>query len=227
MPVASVTSSITHFVENHGIYAVFVLMAIDAVFPAASELVMVLGGALASGAISSGSGLAFFGTTISYGAPAFIAIALAGTIGYLVGSLGGYAIGFYGGRPLVERHGRVVHLSPEQLTRAEHWFTTHGVLAVFFGRLTPLVRSFISIPAGVFRDRLPRYTLLTLAGSAIWCFALAGIGYALGASYEHFDKRFRYVEYIVVVLVVLAVAALAYRHWRSSRLARRASDTSV
>jgi membrane protein DedA with SNARE-associated domain len=224
--VASVSSSITTFIENHGIYAVFVLMAIDAVFPAASELVMVFGGALASGAFG-GSGLAFFGTTISYGAPAYLAIALAGTLGYLVGALGGYAIGLYGGRPLVERHGRLFHLSPEQLERAEHWFTRHGVLAVFFGRLTPIVRSFISIPAGVFRDRLPRYTLLTLAGSAIWCFALAGIGYALGTSYEHFDKRFRYAEYLVVVGVVLVVAALVYRHRRSSRLARRASDTSV
>src|SRR5712692_8033217 len=97
---------------HHGLLAVFVLMAIDAVFPAASELVMVYGGALASGALAHK--LDVFGSRTS-GTGAFLAIALAGTIGYLLGALGGWAIGLYGGRPFVERRGRLLHLGPERL----------------------------------------------------------------------------------------------------------------
>src|SRR3954454_12917709 len=97
--VASLTHSITQFVGTHGLYAIFVLMAIDAVFPAASELVMLYGGALASGALTHQ--LDVLGSSQT-GFKAFLAIALAGTLGYLVGAIGGWAIGFYGGRPFLE-----------------------------------------------------------------------------------------------------------------------------
>ena len=150
MLLASITHSITSFVGNHGLYAVFVLMLIDAVFPAASELVMIYGGALAGGAIAGGH-VVLFGSRIDSHAWGFVAVSLAGTIGYLLGSLAGWGIGAYGGRPLLERRGRWLHLSPEKLDRAEAWFERRGDWAVFLGRLTPVVRSFISIPAG----RLP------------------------------------------------------------------------
>ena len=179
---------ITSLVGDHGLYAVFVLMLVDAVFPAASELVMLYAGALAGGA--------FAGRTCRSSAAGRLRLlglsspsSLAGTLGYLVGSLLGWAIGVYGGRPLLERHGRWFHLAPEKLDRAERWFERWGDWAVFLGRLTPVVRSFISIPAGVFRMPLGRYTLLTLLGSAIWCFAFAGIGWALGTSYERVPRR--------------------------------------
>ena len=94
------------------------------------------------------------------------------------------------------------------------------------GRITPVVRSFVSIPAGVFRVPFGRYTLLTLAGSAIWCFAFAGIGWAVGTSYESFDNGFRYFEIAVVAGVLLLAAYLILRRRRASRLERRASDPS-
>ncbi|HEY8777294.1 MAG TPA: DedA family protein [Gaiellaceae bacterium] len=223
MPIAGLTSSLTSLIGNHGVYAVFLLMAIDAVFPAASELVMLYAGALAAGAFP-GQHVDLFGARISSHAWAFVAMALAGTLGYSVGAIGGWAIGRYGGRPLLERRGRWFHLGGDKLDRAERWFDRWDDLAVLIGRLTPVVRSFISIPAGVFRMRLGRYNALTLIGSAIWAFALAGAGYGLGKSYERFHHDFSYVEYAIVAAVVVLAVYLTMRWRRSSRLANRASD---
>jgi len=211
--LASLSGSVTSFVRDHGLYAVFVLMLVDAVLPAASELVMVVGGALAAGAF--GASASIFGAQLGRGFPSYIAIALAGTIGYLLGSVGGWAIGLYGGRPLLERHGRVLHVSPANLARAERWFDRYEDWAVFVGRITPVVRSFVSIPAGVFRVGLARYTILTLAGSALWCFALAGVGWGLGASYERFHHDFGYVEVAVVAGVLLLAAYALVRRRRA------------
>ncbi len=217
MPVASVTHSVTSFVGNHGLYAVFALMLIDAVFPAASELVMIYGGALAAGALTGGH-VVLFGSRIDSAAWGYVAVSLAGTIGYLIGSILGWGIGVYGGRPLLERHGRLLHLSPDKLARAEAWFVRRGDWAVFLGRVTPVVRSFISIPAGVFRSPLGRYTLLTLAGSAIWAFAFAGAGWGVGTGYRRVHEDFRWVDYAVVAAVVIA-AAWFLLHRRSARTA--------
>jgi membrane protein DedA with SNARE-associated domain len=223
VPIAGLTSSLTSLIGNHGIYAVFLLMAIDAVFPAASELVMVYAGALAAGAFP-GQHVDLFGARISSHAWAFVAMALAGTLGYSVGAIGGWAVGRYGGRPLLERRGRWFHLGGDNLDRAERWFDRWDDLAVLIGRVTPVIRSFISIPAGVFRMPLGRYNALTLIGSAIWAFALAGAGYGLGKSYERFHHDFSYVEYAIVAAVVVLAAYLMMRWRRSSRLANRASD---
>ena len=188
--LASVSGSITTFVGDHGVYAVFLLMAIDAVFPAASELVMVYAGALASGAFAS-QHVVLFGHEIDSGFWAFVTMALAGTLGYVVGSIAGWWIGRRGGRPFVERHGRLLHLGPERLERAERWFDRHDRWAVLLGRITPVVRSFVSIPAGVFRMPFWPYLWLTAIGSAIWAFALAGIGYAFGEQLRAFPPRVR------------------------------------
>jgi membrane protein DedA with SNARE-associated domain len=185
---------------------------------------MVVGGALAAGAFSGS--VTLFGVEIPTGFWSFVAIALAGTLGYLVGAIIGWWIGKVGGRPLLEHHGRWFHLTPEQFGRAERWFDRYGDLAVFVGRITPVVRSFISIPAGVFEVPFVRYTLLTLAGSAIWCFAFAGIGWAVGSSYENFDNGFRYFEIAVLAGVLLLAVYLILRRRRASRLERRASDPS-
>jgi membrane protein DedA with SNARE-associated domain len=214
MPVAGVTDSLTSLIGDHGLYAVFGLMLIDAVFPAASELVMVYAGALAAGAFA-GQDVELFGARIDSNVWAYVAMALAGTLGYLLGAVGGWAIGLYGGRPLLERRGRWFHLSGDKLARAERWFERWGDLAVLVGRLTPVVRSFNSIPAGVFRMPLWRYTVLTLIGSAIWCFALAGVGWGLGKSYETFHHDFRFVDYAVIAGIVAIVAYLVLRRRRS------------
>jgi membrane protein DedA with SNARE-associated domain len=181
MLVAGVTGTLTSLIGDHGVYAVFLLMAIDAVFPAASELVMVYAGALAAGAFA-GQSVVLFGSRVSSHFWGFLVMALAGTLGYLAGSIVGWAIGWYGRRPLLERHGRWFHLSGEKLDRAERWFDRWDDLAVLIGRVTPVIRSFISIPAGVFRMPFGRYVALTAIGSAIWAFALAAVGWGAGRS---------------------------------------------
>ena len=193
-------------------------MAIDAVFPALSELVMLYAGAVAAGVFPAAHGVTLFGSRIGFGAGAFVALALAGT-------LVGWAIGRWGGRPLLEERGRWFHLSPQRLDRAEAWFDRWGNLGVFIGRLTPVVRSFVSIPAGIFEMRLAPYTLLTLVGSAVWAFAFAGAGYGLGTSYRGFDRGFHYAEYAVVAGIVLALAYLVYRRMAAARVTPRADDS--
>jgi membrane protein DedA with SNARE-associated domain len=223
VPIAGVTSSLTSLIGNHGVYAVFLLMAIDAVLPAASELVMVYAGALAAGAFA-GQHVTLFGHEISSHGWAYVVMALAGTLGYLAGAIGGWAIGLYGGRPLLERRGRWFHLTGEKLDRAERWFERWEDLAVLVGRVTPVIRSFISIPAGVFEMPFVRYTALTAIGSAIWAFAFAAIGWAAGRSYERFHHDFGYVEYVVVAAILMLLAFWIFRRLRASRLSNRASD---
>jgi membrane protein DedA with SNARE-associated domain len=222
--LASVSPSFTSQVASHGAYAVFGLMAIDAVFPAASELVMLYAGAVAAGVFATAHGVSIFGWHVGFGIGAYAAMALAGTLGYLAGALVGWGIGLYGGRPLLERRGRWLHLSPERLDRAEAWFRRWGNVGVLVGRITPIVRSFVSIPAGVFEMPLAPYTVLTLIGSAIWAFAIAGIGYGLGTGYERFDKDFKYAEYAIVAGIVLGAAYLVYRSVRAAMVSRRAED---
>jgi len=229
VPAASVTGDLTDFVTNlvgdYGLYAVFLLMLVDAVFPAASEAVMVYGGALASGAL--GVDVVLLGAVLDPGLEAYLGIALAGTLGYVLGSIGGWAIGRYGGRPFVERHQRLFHTSPEKIERAERWFDRYDDAFVLVGRIVPLVRSFVSIPAGLGRMPLGRFTLLTIPGSAVWCFVLAGAGWALGSHWEDFHNAFHYLDYVVLALAVVGLGYLVYRR-RAARLARRggAADTA-
>ena len=221
MPVAGlltdITTWVTRLIGDYGLYAVFGLMLIDAVFPAASEVVMVYAGAVASGAFADQS-ITLFGYEFDSGISAYVAVATAGTVGYLIGAIGGWALGDYLGRPWLEHHGRWLHLSGEKLDRAERWFDRWEEWAVFLGRVTPVMRSFISIPAGVFRARFHPYVWLTLLGSAVWCFAFAAIGWAAGASWEKFHHAFRYVDYVVAAVVVFAVAAVVWHFLRRRRV---------
>ena len=183
-------------------------MAIDAVLPVGGELTMLLAGALAAGV---------FGTPPHDPLAEYLRFAAAGTAGYVAGSLAGWWVGRRGGRGLVERHGRRLHLGPERFARAEAWFERHGRAAIFLGRLTPLVRSFISIPAGVLGAPLRPYLLLTTLASALWCFGFAAAGWALGDRYEQLHHDMRFVEAAVVagalaVLVLVARAVLGRRY---------------
>jgi membrane protein DedA with SNARE-associated domain len=193
------TAHLTHWIAAHGLLAVFVLMAIDAVLPAGGELVMLFAGALAAGAIAGQHG------------PSLIAAILAGALGYLAGSLAGWTLGRAGGRPLVERHGRWLHLGPDRFARAERWFERYGAAFVFFGRLTPLLRSFVSIPAGVLEFPLAPYAALTALASAAWCAAFGIAGHALGAHWDDVHHAFKYADYAVLALVVLGAIVLISR----------------
>ncbi|MDX6687909.1 MAG: hypothetical protein QOF86_4037 [Baekduia sp.] len=199
LPLASLTSTVQDLVVHHGVLGVFAVMAVDAVLPVGGELTMLLAGALAAGALGGGG---------NQGLSEYLIMSLAGTLGYLTGSVAGWWVGGRGGRELVERHGRWLHLGPERFARAEAWFNRHGTMAVFLGRLTPLVRSFISIPAGVLEFPLRPYVALTTAASAIWCFAFAGAGWALGSNWDTVHHAFRYADIAAVIAVVVAAALL-------------------
>jgi membrane protein DedA with SNARE-associated domain len=227
MPVASVVSGITDAVTSaigdHGLYAVFLLMFVDALFPVASEVVMIYGGAVAAGAFQ-GQAVFLLGHHFAHGPRAYVAIALAGTIGYTLGAICGWAIGRYGGRPYLERHGRWLHLDAGKLDRAERWFDRWGDWAVFLGRITPVVRSFVSIPAGVLEAPFWRYVVLTFAGSAIWCFAFAGAGWAAGASWTKIHDASSVADYIVVAAVVAVAVWLVVRWTRRRRLSEESAS---
>jgi membrane protein DedA with SNARE-associated domain len=214
MPAASITGSIVSWIGDYGLYAVFLLMVLDGFFPAASELVMLYAGALAAGAFT-GEHVTIFGHEITTHWWAFIAVVAAGALGNTLGGLIGWAIGAYGGRPFLERRGRWFHVTAEKLHRAERWFDRFGDIAVFLGRLTPILRSFISYPAGIVRTPLGRFTVLTLLASLIWCLAFAGIGWALGASWTSFHHEFRYADYAILAIVVLSAAYAVARFIRT------------
>ena len=189
------TSHLTNWIADNGLLAVFLLMAIDAVLPAGGEVVMLFGGALAAGAIAGHDG------------PTLFAVIVAGTLGYLAGSVGGWALGRAGGHPLIDRYGRWLHIGPSRFARAERWFTRYGASFVLFGRLLPLVRSFVSIPSGVLEFPLARYALLTGMASLIWCVAFGAAGHALGSNWESVHHAFRYLDYVAIA-AGLALAAV-------------------
>ena len=193
--LASLSGSITSFVGNHGLYAVFVLMAIDAVFPAASELVMVYAGALASGAFAS-QHVVLFGNDVTTPLWAYVAVCLAGTLGYLFGSDRRLvrSAGKVAGRWL-ERHGG--WLPPRRLSGWPR--PSAGSTAGRTGPFSSVGLSRLSarsspIPAGVFRMPLGRYTVLTIPGSALWCLVFAGIGWAVGRELRELPPRFQLLE---------------------------------
>jgi membrane protein DedA with SNARE-associated domain len=217
--VAGITSSITSAIGNHGIYAVFGLLMVAAVFPAASELVMLYAGAVAAGAFAS-EHVVLFGHTITSHPAAYVAMALAGTLGNVIGAAIGWAIGDYGGRPLLESHGRILHVTPAKLDRMERWFDRYGALVVLFGLAAPVVRSFIAIPAGIARVPFHRFIVLAAIGCAAFCFAFAGIGWAVGSHYASVRK---YVDYVVLAAILIGIAYVLIRV-ASSRLARHGRD---
>jgi membrane protein DedA with SNARE-associated domain len=208
--VLAVTSQLTTWIADHSVYAVFALMAIDAVLPFGGELVMLYAGVVAAGAIA-GADVTILGIHAATGLESYLVLATAGTLGSLAGALIGWAIGASGGRPLVERHGSRLHLGPRRFARAEDWFERYGGRAVFVGRLTPIVRSFISIPAGVLGIPLGIFVALTLLASLVWCFGFAAAGWAAGGTWETIHHDFRYADYAAVA-VVLALIAAAILH---------------
>ncbi len=120
----------------------------------------------------------------------------------MLGSLAGYLIGYFGGRPLVDRFGKYVLLTHKDLDRAEAWFDRHGEPLVLFGRFIPLLRSFVSFAAGLAEMAVAKFVVFTVIGCAVWCTALALLGDSLGSSYDHVQKSFSYAGYVIAVLAV-------------------------
>ena len=175
------------------------LMAIEsASIPLPSELVMPLSGWM----LIEAKGLSPWYTLIA---------AFYGALGNLLGSLASYWVGARGGRPLLERYGRFVLISRRDLERADQWFLKYGSWAVFVSRLLPVVRTFISFPAGVVRMPLLRFSILTFLGSYPWSLALAYGGYVLGDNWESLRRAMRPFDIPIIVVVLLLVGIAVYR----------------
>jgi membrane protein DedA with SNARE-associated domain len=210
-----VLASLTSFVGGHGVYAVFLLMLAAAIVPAGSELVMIYAGAVAGGTFASAH-VVLFGHRIDTPAWAYVTMTAAGTVANTLGCAAGWAIGRYGGRPLLERHARWLHVTPARVARAERWFDRFGPPAALIGTATPVVRSFVAIPAGFSRMPLARFLLLAFVGCAAFCFGLAAGGWALGSSYDRLHHDFTYATIAIVALVVIAIGYLVVRRRRTT-----------
>jgi membrane protein DedA with SNARE-associated domain len=148
-----------------------------------------------------------------------LAVAFA-TVGSVVGALVGYAIGAWGGRPLLDRYGRYVGIGAEDLDRADRWFDRWGSWAVFLGRMVPLVRTFVSYPAGISRMPMGRFLLFSTLGSLPWNLALIVAGFVVGENYEAISAAMKPYEYLIYVVVVVVTVILVGRWWWGKRRAR-------
>jgi membrane protein DedA with SNARE-associated domain len=210
--LASVTDSLvtfaTDFVKSGGLPAIFVLMTLEsACIPIPSEATMLFAGfAVADAAATGGHHLTLIG------------IVAAGVLGNLVGSWIAYAVGYFGRIELLEKHGRALHIKPAQLRRADAWFERYGDASILFSRMLPVIRTFISLPAGVARMPFWRFTTLTVVGCIPWVLALALIGKAVRSQWIDWKNNLAYVDYLIVAAVLLALA-YAVVQWRRRRAA--------
>jgi membrane protein DedA with SNARE-associated domain len=207
--LASISGSLfslaSEFVGETGLVAVFLLMVAEsACIPIPSEATMLFAGFAVA---NPGEAAAHHHLTL-------LGIVAAGVLGNLVGSWLAYGIGRFGRIELIERHGHWLHLKPSHIEWADRWFQRYGAPAVFFSRMLPIVRTFISLPAGVAKMPFGKFTLYTLAGCVPWVLGLALAGEALGSEWENARKYFEYVDYAVVVLVVAAIVYAVIRRRR-------------
>jgi len=139
---------------------------------------------------------------------------LYGAIGNVIGSMAAYEVGYWGGRPLLERWGKYILISRHDLDRADYWFNKHGSISIFVSRLLPAVRTFISLPAGIAKMNLFKFISYSFVGSFIWSTALAWAGYLIGEHWEEIRNAIRPFDWVILALFVLAVAYYIYRHVR-------------
>jgi membrane protein DedA with SNARE-associated domain len=206
--LASISESLfnlaSEFVGETGLAAVFVLMVAEsACIPIPSEATMLFAGfAVTNPGAAHNHHLTLVG------------IVAAGVLGNVVGSWIAYGVGRFGRLELIERHGHWLHLKPSHIAWADRWFARYGAPAIFFSRMLPIIRTFISLPAGVAKMPFARFTALTLAGCVPWVLGLALAGEALGNEWKSARKVFEYVDYAVVALVVIALLYALIRRRR-------------
>ncbi len=198
----------SHFVREAGLPGIFALMAISsACIPIPSEVVMLF----------AGFAVADPGQSASHHHLTMVGIVLAGLVGTMVGSWVAYAVGRGGRLELLERHGAKLHMGPTQIERADRLFQRHGEAIVLFGRVVPLVRAFVSLPAGVSKMPVGRFTVFSLIGTVPWVLGLAIAGHALGGDWTSVRKGFEYVDYAIVALVVIGIAYAIVRRRQGRR----------
>jgi membrane protein DedA with SNARE-associated domain len=205
--VASLTDPIVQFavdvIDKLGLPGIFALMVAEsACIPIPSEATML-----------------FAGFNVSEGHYSLLAVVAVGTAANLVGSWIAYAIGYYGRVDVLEKHGRKLHIKPSHLEWADRWFQKYGSWTVFLTRMLPIIRTFISLPAGVARMPFWRFTALTVAGCIPWIFMLAFVGRQVGDRWKSWQASLHYVDYAVAALIVVGIAYLVLRNRRGRRAA--------
>jgi membrane protein DedA with SNARE-associated domain len=200
--LASITDPIVNFavgvVGDLGLVGVFVLMVLEsACIPIPSEATML-----------------FAGFNVAEGEYSLVLAVAVASVANLVGSWIAYGVGRAGRVDLIEKHGRKLGISPKHLETADRWFQRHGDATVFFTRLLPIIRTFISLPAGVARMPFWRFSLLTLAGCIPWMLMLTYIGVKVGERWRQWQGYLHYVDYVVAALIVLTAIYLVVRWWR-------------
>jgi membrane protein DedA with SNARE-associated domain len=205
--VASLTDPIVQFavdvVDKLGLPGIFALMVAEsALIPVPSEATML-----------------FAGFNVAEGHYSLFAVVAVGTAANLVGSWIAYAIGYYGRIDILEKHGKKLHIKPSYLAWADRWFEKYGSWTVFLTRMLPIIRTFISLPAGIARMPFWRFTVLTVAGCIPWIFMLAFTGKQVGDNWKHWQDSLHYVDYAVAVLIVLGIVYLVVRNRRRPRAA--------
>lgn len=209
--------ALTHFITNtvadYGYVAVFVLMVLEsACIPIPSEVTMLFGGALASAGFAGDAQLSLAGVTV------------AGVAGNIVGSWLAYWVGARGGRPLIDRFGRYLLIRPHEIDRAHEWFERRGELAVFVARLLPVIRTFISLPAGIARMPFWRFTLYTALGCVPFVLALALLGVVAGGNWETVRHVLEPASWAIAVVVAVAIVVVIRRRWTAVRAEYAALD---
>ena len=188
-------------ISSSGYLGIVLLMGIEsACIPLPSEIIM-----------------PFSGYLVFRGDFELFRVGLAGAFGCVVGSVPAYYLGLYGGRPLVEKYGKYVLISHRDLDTADRWFERWGDWAIFFSRLLPVVRTFISFPAGVARMNFPRFVLYTFVGSFPWCLGLAYVGMKLGQNWDTLGVYFHKFDMVIGVLIALGVAYYIWHHLRPGK----------
>jgi len=197
----------TEFIGSAGYAAVFVLMTLEsACIPIPSEAIML-----------------FAGFSVSKGELTLFGIVLAGVLGNLFGSSIAYAVGYYGRLDLLEKN-KLIHISPKHLKWADDWFARYGSWTVFFSRMLPIIRTFISLPAGVAKMPFWRFSLLTLLGSIPWVLALAIVGEKVGDNWVDWRHKLGYLDYVVLAAIVVGVVYLIVKRRRGGAAPSGASE---
>ncbi len=198
-----IIDAITRAIGNHGFPAVLGLMTLEsACIPVPSEVIQL-----------------FAGYLVSLHRMSLAAAVSAGVLGNLFGSWIAWSVGYYGGRPFIERWGRYIHVTPARLERSERWFDQHGEIAVLVGRCVPVIRTFISLPAGVARMPFWRFSAFTLIGCVPWVLGLTLLGVQVGPAWERWRHRLEYLDYTVVAVIVVGIVYLVVRARRRRAVA--------
>jgi len=195
--LSKISQWILGWISQFGYLGIVVTMAIEsACIPLPSEIVM-----------------PFSGYLVAQGKMSLLGVSLTGALGNLIGSLLAYSVGILGGRPFIEGYGKYILIRRADLDLADRWFKRYGEATVFFSRLLPVVRTFISLPAGIARMSLPRFCLYTFLGALPWNFALVYVGYQLGEHWSVVGDYLHPLSYIVGILLLLGLLWFILRHW--------------